>query len=93
MTGTAVTSIDNFQNAFTININAAGLRQEQNGFQIDDATVNEPSRGGGASISPFQTRFNRSTSTPTILMLRREEMPALQLVFTLCRERIPTMAL
>ena len=53
MTGTAVTSIDNFQNAFTININAAGLRQEQNGFQIDDATVNEPSRGGGASISPI----------------------------------------
>jgi len=53
MTGTAVTSIDNFQNAFTININAAGLRQEQNGFQIDDATVNQPSRGGGASISPI----------------------------------------
>src|SRR5271166_2695449 len=53
MTGTAVTSIDNFQNAFTININAEGLRQEQNGFQIDDATVNEPSRGGGASISPI----------------------------------------
>ena len=53
MTGTAVASIDNFQNAFTININAAGLRQEQNGFQIDDATVNEPSRGGGASISPI----------------------------------------
>jgi hypothetical protein len=53
MTGTAVTSIDNFQNAFTININAAGLRQEQNGFQLDDATVNEPSRGGGASISPI----------------------------------------
>src|SRR5271166_4175824 len=53
MTGTAVTSIDNFQNAFTININAAGLRQEQNGFQIDDATVNQQSRGGGASISPI----------------------------------------
>jgi len=53
MTGTAVTSIDNFQNAFTININAAGMRQEQNGFQIDDATVNQPSRGGGASISPI----------------------------------------
>ena len=53
MTGTAVTSIDNFQNAFTININAAGLRQEQNGFQVDDATINEPSRGGGASISPI----------------------------------------
>ena len=53
MTGTAVTSIDNFQNAFTININAAGLRQEQNGFRVDDSTVNEPSRGGGASISPI----------------------------------------
>ena len=53
MTGIAVTSTDNFQIAFTININAAGLRQELNGFQIDDATVNEPSRGGGASISPI----------------------------------------
>jgi hypothetical protein len=55
MTGAAVTSntIDNYANAFTININAAGLRQEQNGYLVDDAYVNEPSRGGGATISPI----------------------------------------
>jgi hypothetical protein len=55
MTGAAVTStsIDNYNNAFTININAAGLRQEQNGYLVDDAYVNEPSRGGGATISPI----------------------------------------
>ncbi len=55
MTGAAVTStsVDNYTNAFTVNINAAGLRQEQNGYMIDDAYVNEPSRGGGATISPI----------------------------------------
>src|ERR1035438_945539 len=55
ITGAAVTStsIDNYTNAFTININAAGLRQEQNGYMVDDAYVNEPSRGGGATISPI----------------------------------------
>ena len=55
MTGAAVTStsIDNYSNAFTINLNAAGLRQEQNGYMVDDAYVNEPSRGGGATISPI----------------------------------------
>jgi Carboxypeptidase regulatory-like domain len=53
LTGNAVTNIDNYSNAFTININAAGLRQEQNGYQIDDAYVNEPSRGGGSTISPI----------------------------------------
>jgi hypothetical protein len=55
MTGAAVTStsIDNYTNAFTVNINAAGLRQEQNGYMVDDAYVNEPSRGGGATISPI----------------------------------------
>ena len=52
MTGSAVTSGDNYTNEYAININAAGLRQEQNGFQIDDAYTNTPSRGGGTSISP-----------------------------------------
>ena len=53
ITGSAVTAIDNYSNAFTININAAGLRQEQNGYQVDDAYVNEASRGGGSTISPI----------------------------------------
>ncbi len=55
MTGVGITStsVDNYTNAFTININAAGLRQEQNGYMVDDAYVNEPSRGGGATISPI----------------------------------------
>jgi hypothetical protein len=52
MTGSAVNSADNYTNEYAININAAGLRQEQNGFQIDDAYTNTPSRGGGTSISP-----------------------------------------
>jgi hypothetical protein len=52
MTGSAVTSGDNYTNEYSININAAGLRQEQNGFQIDGAYTNTPSRGGGTSISP-----------------------------------------
>ena len=52
MTGSAVTSGDNYTNEYAININAAGLRQEQNGYQIDDAYTNTPSRGGGTSISP-----------------------------------------
>ncbi len=52
MTGSAVTSGDNYTNEYAININAAGLRQEQNGFQIDNAYTNTPSRGGGTSISP-----------------------------------------
>ncbi len=43
---------DNYTNEYAININAAGLRQEENGFQIDDAYTNTPSRGGGTSISP-----------------------------------------
>lgn len=43
---------DNYTNEYAININAAGLRQEQNGYQIDDAFTNTPSRGGGTSISP-----------------------------------------
>jgi hypothetical protein len=52
LTGSAVTSGDNYTNEYAININAAGLRQEQNGFQIDGAYTNTPSRGGGTSISP-----------------------------------------
>ncbi len=52
VTGNAVTSGDNYTNEYAININAAGLRQEQNGFQIDGAYTNTPSRGGGTSISP-----------------------------------------
>jgi hypothetical protein len=52
MTGSAVTSGDNYTNEYAININAAGLRQEQNGYQIDGAYTNTPSRGGGTSISP-----------------------------------------
>ena len=52
MTGSAVTSGDNYTNEYAININAAGLRQEQNGYEIDGAYTNTPSRGGGTSISP-----------------------------------------
>jgi len=52
ITGNAVTSGDNYTNEYAININAAGLRQEQNGYQIDGAQTNTPSRGGGTSISP-----------------------------------------
>ena len=52
MTGSAVTAGDNYTNEYAININAAGLRQEQNGYQIDGAYTNTPSRGGGTSISP-----------------------------------------
>ena len=52
ITGTGVTSGDNFTNEYAININAVGLRQEQNGYEIDGAQTNTPSRGGGTSISP-----------------------------------------
>src|ERR1022692_3277488 len=52
ITGTAVTSGDNFTNEYAITINPAGLRQEQNGYEIDGAQTNTPSRGGGTSISP-----------------------------------------
>jgi hypothetical protein len=53
MTGNAVTSGDNFTNEYAININAAGLRQELNGYMIDGAFTDKPSRGGGTSISPM----------------------------------------
>lgn len=52
MTGSAVTSGDNYTNEYNININAAGLRQEQNGYMIDGGYTNTPSRGGSTSISP-----------------------------------------
>ncbi len=52
VTGNAVTAGDNYTNEYSININAAGLRQEQNGYMIDDAFTNTPSRGGSTSISP-----------------------------------------
>lgn len=52
VTGSAVTSGDNYTNEYSININAAGLRQEQNGYMIDDAFTDTPSRGGSTSISP-----------------------------------------
>ncbi len=54
MTGGAVTTAgnDNYTNEYAINLNAAGLRQEENGYQIDDGYTNTPSRGGGTSISP-----------------------------------------
>ena len=54
MTGGGVVTAgqDNYTNEYAINLNAAGLRQEQNGFQIDDAYTNTPSRAGATSISP-----------------------------------------
>jgi hypothetical protein len=39
MTGSAVTLGDNHTNEYAININAAELHQEQNGYQIDDADI------------------------------------------------------
>jgi hypothetical protein len=52
ITGSAVNSTDNYTNEYAININAAGLRQEENGYQIDGAYTDTPSRAGGTSISP-----------------------------------------
>jgi Carboxypeptidase regulatory-like domain len=54
MTGGGVVTAgqDNFTNEYAINLNAAGLRQEQNGYEIDDAYTNTPSRAGATSISP-----------------------------------------
>jgi hypothetical protein len=54
MTGGGIVSAgnDNYTNEYGINLNAAGLRQEENGFQIDDGYTNTPSRGGQTSISP-----------------------------------------
>ncbi len=54
MTGGGVVTAgqDNFTNEYAINLNAGGLRQEQNGYEIDDAYTNTPSRAGATSISP-----------------------------------------
>jgi hypothetical protein len=54
ITGAGVETVgnDNYTNEYAININAAGLRQESNGYMIDGAYTNTPSRGGGTSISP-----------------------------------------
>jgi hypothetical protein len=50
--GIVTSGNDNYTNEYAININASGLRQEENGYQIDDGYTNTPSRGGGTSISP-----------------------------------------
>ena len=71
MTGSAVTSGDNYTNEYAININAAGLRQEQNGYMIDGAYTNTPSRGGGTSISPESQ--NRAIHERQDQQLRRAE--------------------
>jgi len=52
LTGNGITSGDIFTTEYAININAAGLRQEQNGFTIDGVQTNTPSRGGSTSITP-----------------------------------------
>ena len=51
MTGIGANQADNYTNEYPININAAGLRQEENGYMIDGATSNSPGRGGATSIS------------------------------------------
>ena len=66
ITGSAITSGDNYTNEYAININAAGLRQEMNGYMIDGAYTDTPSRGGGTSISPnpgIVQSMNVSTNT------------------------------
>jgi carboxypeptidase family protein/TonB-dependent receptor-like protein len=52
VTGPGLTSGDNFNNQYGIQINAAGQRQESNSFIIDGAYVDTPSLGGEASVSP-----------------------------------------
>jgi len=52
ITGSGVNSADNFTNEYAININAAGLRQEQNGYMIDGAYTDFAARGGGSAMSP-----------------------------------------
>jgi len=52
VTGNGITSGDIYTTEYAININAAGLRQEQNGFTIDGVQTNTPSRGGSSSITP-----------------------------------------
>jgi Carboxypeptidase regulatory-like domain len=52
VTGPGLSSGDNFNNQYGIQINAAGQRQESNSFMIDGAFVDTPSLGGEASVSP-----------------------------------------
>jgi len=52
VTGPGLTSGDNYNIQYGIEINAAGQRQESNSFMIDGAFVDTPSLGGEASISP-----------------------------------------
>ncbi len=52
VTGPGLTSGDNYNNQYGIQINAAGQRQESNSFMIDGAYVDTPSLGGEASVSP-----------------------------------------
>lgn len=52
VTGNGVTSGDIYTLEYPININAAGLRQEENGFTIDGAQTNTQSRGGSTSVTP-----------------------------------------
>ncbi len=52
MTGSGVNSTDNYTVEYSININAAGLRQEQNGYQIDGVDTDNVARGGGTEVSP-----------------------------------------
>ena len=46
ITGSGTNSPDNYTNEYAININAAGLRQEENGYQIDGAYTDTPSACG-----------------------------------------------
>jgi hypothetical protein len=52
VTGPGLTSGDNYNIQYGIEINAAGQRQESNSFMIDGAFVDTPSLGGEASVSP-----------------------------------------
>ena len=65
ITGSATNSTDNYTNEYAININAAGLRQEENGYQIDNAYTDTPSRAGGTSLSPTTSmRAKEETGAP-----------------------------
>jgi hypothetical protein len=52
VTGPGLSSGDNFNNQYGIEINAGGQRQESNSYVIDGVFVDSPSLGGIASISP-----------------------------------------
>jgi hypothetical protein len=73
MTGSAVNTADNYTNEYAININAAGLRQEQNGYEIDGASTDTPSRGAERRSPPILKLWSQSISGPTISTRRRAE--------------------